>query len=232
MKKYNKILEPIQIRNFTLKNRIYSSNSMPHFLQGSEPYPNEATIVHLANRAKKGAAIVTVGQINTQYGMETDDNDQFDVAHFPDYDLYNPKAQNYLTQLADTIHLYQSLAFAAIFSAGHIYPYKNKNGDIEAVKVFQQSCQLSSNNDEDVPMIHMENEVDDSISQETLRKVSSSFAQQAKKLKALGYDGVVLHMCYRSQILGQFLSPLSNKRTDEYGGNIENRSKFPIEVLK
>lgn len=232
MNQYNKMLEPLKIRGYVLKNRIYSSNSMPHFMQGPENYPSESIITHLSNRAKKGAAIVTVGQINSQFGMENIKDDSFDVAHFPEYNLYNPKAQNYLIQLADMIHFYQSLAFGAIFSANHIYPFINENGEIEAIQGFSSSKKNVVDETGERLTIQMESIVDNTISKKTLNKIALSFGQQAKKMQELGYDGITLHMCYREQLLGQFLSPLSNFRDDSYGGNIENRCKFPLEVLK
>jgi NADPH-dependent 2,4-dienoyl-CoA reductase/sulfur reductase-like enzyme len=46
----------------------------------------------------------------------------------------------------------------------------------------------------------------------------------------MGFDMVYIHMAYRFTILGRFLSPLTNKRTDQYGGSLENRARFPIMV--
>jgi NADPH-dependent 2,4-dienoyl-CoA reductase/sulfur reductase-like enzyme len=49
-------------------------------------------------------------------------------------------------------------------------------------------------------------------------------------MKQVGFDGVFLHMAYRMGFLSRFLSPLTNKRTDEYGGSVENRARFPVTV--
>jgi len=49
-------------------------------------------------------------------------------------------------------------------------------------------------------------------------------------MKDLGFDMVYLHMSYRLEFLGRFLSPLTNKRKDKYGGSLENRTRFPIMV--
>lgn len=53
----------------------------------------------------------------------------------------------------------------------------------------------------------------------------------ARNLASAGFDGIELQMAH-GHLLQQFLSPLSNRRTDEYGGSLENRMRFPIEVLK
>ena len=62
--KYKSLLSPLKIGSFTLKNRMVSSNSLPHFLQGPETYPADPVFTHYVNRAKSGAAIVTCMGIN------------------------------------------------------------------------------------------------------------------------------------------------------------------------
>ena len=58
--KYSALLSPIKIGNMVLRNRMLSSASTPHFLQGTEKNPTEKVIQHFANRAKNGAALVTI----------------------------------------------------------------------------------------------------------------------------------------------------------------------------
>ncbi len=50
-------------------------------------------------------------------------------------------------------------------------------------------------------------------------------------MKSIGFDALEIHMGH-GYLLSQFLSPLTNKRADKYGGSINNRSRFPLEVLK
>ena len=64
-----------------------------------------------------------------------------------------------------------------------------------------------------------------------LDKVKSDFANAARSLKEIGFDAVEIHMGH-GYLLSQFLSPITNKRNDEYGGSVEGRSRFPIEVFK
>ena len=63
-----------------------------------------------------------------------------------------------------------------------------------------------------------------------VRKVVDEYAQAAKNAREAGMDGVELH-CASGYLPNQFLNPHSNKRTDKYGGPVENRIRFVIEVL-
>lgn len=65
---------------------------------------------------------------------------------------------------------------------------------------------------------------------EEIKEIEDLFAAAAVRVKKAGYDGVELH-CAHSYLLNQFWSPLTNKRTDEYGGSIENRLRFLTETI-
>lgn len=66
---------------------------------------------------------------------------------------------------------------------------------------------------------------------DVIAKVTEGYAQAARNAVAAGMDGVELH-CASGYLINQFLNPASNQRTDEFGGNIENRIAFPILVLR
>ena len=221
---YPNLLRPIKIGKFVLKNRMQSSNSLPHFSQGPEEYPAEATIAHFVGRARTGAAFVTFA------GMDDNiDNpplpDTLDVSHFPDFDIHNAKCQNYLVEMIEAMHYTGSIVSGSLFSANKKYRYTHPDGTEEIV---------DANPPVDVGLgatAMAYQFVGDEISAEDLHKIAVSYGQRAAFYKRLGFDAVTIHMSYRAQLPGQLLSPLSNTRTDEYGVTFEGRCKFPLEML-
>ena len=235
--KYPHVMSPLVVRGHVLKNRLEVSNSLPHFLQGPESYPADSVITHYANKAKAGAAIVTcMGINNFSRGMQVPM--EADFTHFPDYDLYDPASQNYLMQLADAIHYHGAVACMGFFVGPPSgYAVQNPDGSLNILRVGDIANSKPITEDLD-PF----NQVDMftkmtmpavvNCTREHMDHIIKSLAQQVQILKFLDFDMVSLHFCYRGQLPTQFLSPLTNKRTDEYGGSFENRVKFPLEILK
>ena len=69
------------------------------------------------------------------------------------------------------------------------------------------------------------------LTRDEIRDIAAAFKEGARRAKAWGFDAVQLHGAH-GYLINQFLSPLSNRRTDEYGGNIENRCRFLFEVYR
>ena len=74
-------------------------------------------------------------------------------------------------------------------------------------------------------------EVPQELSAEEIKEIIEEFGKAANMCRAAGVDGVEIS-CSAGYLLSQFISPLTNKRTDEYGGEEEQRMKFPLEVIR
>lgn len=64
-----------------------------------------------------------------------------------------------------------------------------------------------------------------------IKEIVEQFGECARRVKETGFDGVEIHRAH-GYLIGSFISPFSNKRTDEYGGSLENRARFPLEVVR
>ncbi|WP_434512359.1 NADH:flavin oxidoreductase [Desulfitobacterium sp. AusDCA] len=69
------------------------------------------------------------------------------------------------------------------------------------------------------------------LTQEEIANIVQAFKNAARRTKEAGFDGVEIHSAH-GYLLNQFLSPLTNKRTDEYGGTLENRIRLHLQVIK
>lgn len=202
---YHHLLSPIRIGNLVLKNRLTASSSVLHFLQGPEKFPTEAMITHISNKAKSGAALVTCRGVSPRVGPKRVAN-LGDIPHMFNFDLYDPQCQNYLSNMADAVHFYNSKLCMNL-----------------GCRIFE-GYDVSAG----LPARPGQTEPSKELTREMLEEIADNYAEQASILKNLGIDMVSLHMAYRHQSPGRMLSPLLNFRTDEFGGCLENRIRFPL----
>ena len=223
---YPHLLSPIKVGRFILKNRMQSSNSLPHFSQGPEKYPSDSIINHFVTRAKTGAAFVTLaGFGDTIDGAKIPDI--FDMSHFPEYDFRDPRCQNYIIQLNEAMHAVGTIVSASLFSANKKFHYENENGELEIINANPPAKKGS------FAAMAFQTIGNDDVSAEDLVKIAKSYGQKTAIFKRLGFDAVTIHMSYRAQLAGQLLSPLSNHRTDEFGcDTMENRARFALMLLQ
>lgn len=76
-----------------------------------------------------------------------------------------------------------------------------------------------------------EGETPRELSKEEIEEIVKAFGKAAERAVKAGFDAIEIHGAH-GFLLSQFMSPLTNRRTDEYGGALENRMHFPLEVVK
>lgn len=194
---YPHLLTPLRVGNVVLRNRLFTAPMGLHSLQGSEPYPTQAIIQHYAKKARGGAAVVTCSGTRAYSTPPT--------PGFICYDLYAKDSQHYLAQMADAIHFYGAKASMEI-----------------TVSPKEGSYQASAGNRVMGPGNQISKEITETVMEEAIENLKL----QVTTLKGLGYDMIMLHIAYNMGLLGSFISTRLNRRTDEYGGPIENRVRF------
>ena len=212
-RQFQHLLSPIQIGSHILKSRMIASQALPHYLQGSEPYPSEAIIHHVSNIARNGAAIVAFGA--------WDDTDQRKAggtaSHFPMFDYSDPSNETYVCKLVDCIHFYDSLASI------YLMPLEMPN--------FQPKPSM----DKPFPMWFSPVEKVSEITQTMMQDMIDLAVKKALYFQQLGFDMISLQMSYREFMhigLSKFFSPLTNDRTDEYGGDAVGRGKLALDMCR
>lgn len=81
------------------------------------------------------------------------------------------------------------------------------------------------------PGIFTGNDVPEEANKEDINCLIKGYAEAARRVKEAGFDAVEIHGSH-GYLISQFLSPLDNRRTDEYGGSVENRARFACEVIE
>ena len=200
--KYPHMFSPITIGGVTFKNRVWSAPAGAHLLYGKEGYPNDHVIAYYANKAKGGSANITVSAQNMDIYRE------YDSAHAHEniFDTENHRFWNHLT---DAIHFYG--AKASLELLGFTYHGRNYKGELVSYSVNGEPGT-------------------EPLNRAVMETIASLYADAAENAIQCGFDMILIHGGH-GLILSQILSPKFNTRTDEFGGSLENRAKFPIMIL-
>ena len=195
--KFEKLFSPIRVGSLTLRNRII----FPPISTNLASVSGEVTdklIYHYARRAKGGAALITLENACIDYPatMEGATQPRFDDKRFVPG----------LSHLVEGIHKYGALAFVELTHQGLF------------------ASHLPAIAPSDVPL-RLDGKHPHVLNKEEIEKVADKFAQAALIAKKAGFDGVEIEAAH-GLLVNEFLSPVANKRTDEYGGSVENRTRF------
>lgn len=230
--KYPHLLSPVKAGNLLLKNRLIAGNSLPHFLQGPESFPAEPVINHVVGIAKNGAAVVTFADWTNKRQRESYNEDG---RRFPMFDLDDdPSVENYLCQLADQVHYYGSRISLALMPFAAPDPLYDVNDEpaVDLAGVMMPEFGQRVYDNYGMEVMARDGGASKALSKEQIHDIIETQAQRVKKYQAYGFDMCTLHFAYRATLFGRFISPRTNRRTDEYGGSLENRARFMLELCE
>jgi dimethylamine/trimethylamine dehydrogenase len=203
--KHDILFEPIQIGPKTLRNRFYQ---VPHCIGAGSDKPGFQA-AHRSIKAEGGWA-----GINTEYlsiHPESDDTHRLSARLWDEGDVRN------LRPMTDYIHKYDSLAGVELWYGGSHAPCMESRctprGPSQYASEFETMTYCKEMDLDDIEM------------------VQGFYVDAARRARDAGFDIVYVYGAH-SYLPLQFLSPYYNKRTDKYGGSLENRARFWVETLE
>ena len=213
----SKLFSPLRIKGITLKNRIVTSPMCQY--SATDGYANDWHMVHLGARATGGVglviaeatAVVPEGRITPG-----------------DLGLWSDEHIDGLRRIVNFIHSQGAVAAIQIAHAGRkascAVPRKGGRqlGDQDGGWQTVAPGNIPFNDGERVP---------EPLSQDGIQRVISGFASAARRALAAGFRVIEIHGAH-GYLLHEFLSPLSNNRTDEYGGSFGNRIRLFTQVTE
>lgn len=205
--KYPHIFEPLTIRRMTLKNRIMMTPMGTNY--GDQN--GEMTFVHIdyyEQRAKGGTGLLMVENASVFSPQGSNGTTQLRI----DHDNFIPR----LYYFTERMHKHGACVGIQINHAG---------ASAVSARTGEQPVSAS-----DIPS-KAGGEIPRPLEKEEIYNIVKKYGEAAKRAQTAGFDCVEIHAGH-SYLLSQFLSPTTNKRTDEFGGSPENRARFTKLVVE
>lgn len=210
------LFEPLGIRNIVFKNRLVVSPMCQYWSE--DGFANDWHLVHLGSRAVGGAGLVfTEAAAVAPAGRIS----------LGDMGIWKDEHVEFLQRISNFIEQQGSVPGIQLAHAGrkasHRVPWLGGETLTEAEGSWQTYApsSLSYASHEPAPT---------AMSLQEIRVCTHDFAQAATRALKAGFKVIEIHAAH-GYLLNEFLSPLSNKRSDEYGGSFENRCRFLLEVV-
>lgn len=204
------LLQAIKIKNISLNNRIV----MPPMAtsKSDDGKVNHQLVTYYDEKSKGGY----IGLIITEHAYISPEG----MANPGQISIVDDSDIEGLKRITDVIHKNGSKVIAQISHAG-----SSARPDVIGCTPISASAVLNNGATARNGIIPQE------MSKEDIQRIIHAFANAARIAKESGFDGVEIHSAH-AYLLNQFFSPLTNKRTDEYGGSLEGRIRIHLEIIK
>ncbi len=206
MTKYTRLFEPIQIGNTTVKNRVFMPPISTNL--ADKGYVTEELIQHYAARAKGGVGLIISEVVTVEPTY----------IYLPgDMSIYDDSFVEGWTKLFAEVHKYGTKLLPQLFHPAYMaFPIPGTPQLIAPSNVGPYYAKSAPR----------------PVTKEELKVIIRQFGEAAYRVKQAGGDGVEIHAAHAHGLLGGFLTPLYNKRCDEYGGDINGRLRLTLEVIE
>ena len=206
MKNFSHLFEPIQIGKTTVKNRIFMPPLSTNL--ADKGYVTDALVEHYSNRARGGVGLIVteVTTVEPTYTYLPGDMSIYDDSYIPGW-----------KKLVDAVHKYDTKILSQLFHPAYMaFPVPGTPQLIAPSNVGPYYAKSAPR----------------AVTVEELHVLVRQFGEAALRFKKAGGDGVEIQCAHAHGLLGGFLTPLYNKRTDEYGGDINGRLRLTLEVIR
>jgi 2,4-dienoyl-CoA reductase-like NADH-dependent reductase (Old Yellow Enzyme family) len=217
----SKLFEPLRLRNLTLKNRAMVAPMCQY--SARHGLANDWHLVHLGRFALGGFGLVVVEatgvspEARITYGC---------------LGLWNDAQVEPLKRIVDFLHDNGAAAGIQLAHAGRkassVIPWRGAFDETDEEKktlAFEAWTPVAPSAERHMPSYTLPVALDSS----GMHRIREAFATATRRADSAGFDVVELHSAH-GYLLNQFLSPVANKRQDEFGGSLDNRMRFPLEV--
>lgn len=205
MNKYPNLFSPIKIGKQVVKNRIFMPPLSTNL--GNKGYVTDELIEHYRARAKGGVGLFVTEVVTVEPTY----------VYLPgDMSIYDDSFIEGWKKLVAAVHEYGAKILPQLFHPAYMaFPVPGTPKLIAPSNVGPYYAK----------------EAPRAVTKEELQVIIKQFADAAQRVQKAGGDGVEIHAAHAHGLLGGFLSPQYNKRTDEYGGNLDARLKLTLEVV-
>lgn len=214
------LFEPLTIRGITIRNRVWVAPMCQYSITKKDGVPGDWHLVHLGSMAAGGAGLVIAEA--TAVSPEGRISDE-------DTGLWNDEQRAAWARIVDFLHSQGAAAGIQLAHAGRkasVWSEWGHDGRSGTMAISDGGWQTVSASAEPFPGYDAPVALDAA----GIETVVADFGRAARRAMEAGFDVVEIHAAH-GYLLHQFLSPLSNRRTDEYGGSLENRARLLLRVI-
>jgi 2,4-dienoyl-CoA reductase-like NADH-dependent reductase (Old Yellow Enzyme family) len=198
------LLQSFTLKGVTLRNRIVSTSHEPGYAEGG--LPKDRYRLYHVEKAKGGCALTMIGSASVAPDSPP---------AFGNLLLYQDEIVEWLRRLSDAVHEHGA---AIMCQVTHLGRRTNSSGDwlplLSASPLAERAHRAMPKEAEDWD----------------LHRIKQAYADAAVRCKEGGFDGIELQAF--GHLLDSFWSPATNHRDDEWGGSLDNRMRFPLEVIR
>ena len=201
MTELDSLFQPIDIGKLQLKNRIVFLAAATEYSDNG--FVEQREVDYMAARARGGSGLLTTGMLVPSY-----------MGPIPLNVIYDDKFIPNLRQLTDAVHK-EGTKIAAQIGIQYFWA-KDESSPVEEVSPSGIATRRNSS-----PR---------ALTVDEIHRIVDAYAEASRRARDANFDAVEI-MCGIGYLIARFLSPLTNRRTDEYGGSLDNRMRFMLEII-